>query len=308
MATPSDLAFLQQHPLLTPGDRRALLTLLAGRGGATHQAPLTHSISGVKLQRAAAQQRRIYRVFGSGDVDAPAEVAFEALSNLALIPAWDALFKSARYLEWGRLEAGGGAVEAGRIHLVYGLPGVFPVSAIVLDRDFVLRAVRVYFPSGVCVLCCRSAGAGEGGDGDPGPSRRMIRGFMWSSGYVVAPTGSASCAVNMSLQVDPKGWIPSAIVNLSLEAIPLNLLRLRSALKQLPPGLAGRLGVMNLRQAAGAKPLGAGRPRSAPGTSAAGSASGSDGEGEEEEGGGAWLPARESWDDVAEAAGGALPP
>lgn len=210
MATPEDFAFLQRHPLLSAGDRRAISTLLSGPR-ITPSNPLTHSIQGIKLQRGITQgPRRIYRVFGSGDVDAPAEVAFEALSNLSLIPLWDALFKGARYLAFSRDARGGGAVELGRIHLVYGLPGVFPVSAIVLDRDFVLRAVRVLLPSGVCVLCCRSVGADEAADGDPRPSPRMVRGWMWSSGYVVAPTGSSSCCVNMSLQVDPKGWIPSA--------------------------------------------------------------------------------------------------
>jgi len=87
-------------------------------------------------------------------------------------------------------------VEVGRIHLVYGLPGV---SRIVHDRDFVLRAVRVLLPSGVCVLCCRSVGADEGREGDPGPGRHMVRcahgvwcgvvvwwcGVEWGCGVVV---------------------------------------------------------------------------------------------------------------------------
>lgn len=173
MATPADLAFLATM-LQSPGDRRACVTLLAGPRAAA-RTPLAEFQS-VKVQRSVSHgPRRIYRVYGSGGVEAPAEVrrrgervpraapetparpqpprapalrshkarpprptpnpptslspspspqvALEALSNLSLIPAWDLLFKGARYLEWSREEAGGGAVEVGRIHLVYGLPG-----------------------------------------------------------------------------------------------------------------------------------------------------------------------------------------
>lgn len=169
MATPHDLAYVAQHPLLTPGDRRGIVALLGGPR-TTPRAQLT-TIQNITIQRALPHgPRRIYRVYGSGEVDDPAEVrgrgrggarcgesrprgahprsrhaagggrrqpsptplppppmprqvAFEALSNLQLIPAWDVLFKGARYLEWARSEGGGGAVEVGRIHLVYGLPG-----------------------------------------------------------------------------------------------------------------------------------------------------------------------------------------
>lgn len=49
------------------------------------------------------------------------------------------------------------------------------VSNLVSDRDFVLRAVRVFFPNGMCVLSCHSVGPGEVVPGDPGPVPRMIR-------------------------------------------------------------------------------------------------------------------------------------
>jgi hypothetical protein len=301
MATPHDLNFIQQHPLLSPGDRRGICTLLAGPR-LSPRAPLA-DINGVRINRAVSHgPRRIYRVYGSGDVDAPAEVgppawlgsrialgvgrahavravgdrksgeknalhtppsvpshhpkkqvAFQALSNLGLIPAWDVLFKGAKYLEFGRDEREGGVVEVGRIHLVYGVPGqecarpgwqkpIQPtsinrppdtnlapnqpplnqnrtstnqninhnqppnhptnrnptkgVSRIVHDRDFVLRAVRVFFPSGACVLCCRSVGADEGRDGDPGPGRNMIRwvigvGVHWGVFFTVGKKGAA---------------------------------------------------------------------------------------------------------------------
>lgn len=43
------------------------------------------------------------------------------------------------------------------------------------DRDFVLRAVRVFFPNGMCVLSVHSVGPEEEVAGDPGPAPRMIR-------------------------------------------------------------------------------------------------------------------------------------
>lgn len=293
--------------MLSPGDRRSLCTLLAGPR-MSPRTPLTQ-VQGIQIQRGISHgPRRIYRVFGSGAIESPAEVAFEALSNLSLIPAWDVLFKGARYLEFSREAVDGGVLEVGRIHLVYGLPGV---SRIIHDRDFVLRAVRVFFPSGVCALCCRSVGADEAEEGDPGPSRHMIRGWMWSSGYVVVPTDPDSCIINISLQVDPKGWIPSAIVNMSLEAIPLNIARLRGALARLPPELAERLGALNLQQAARAKPLAA-RPTGAtaagaPGSPSAGAGAGGSTSGDSDSNGEAdgtstcWEPARETWDEPGRA-------
>jgi hypothetical protein len=50
------------------------------------------------------------------------------------------------------------------------------VSKLVRDRDFVLRAVRVFFPNGMCVLSCHSVGPEEAAaGGDTGPLPRMIR-------------------------------------------------------------------------------------------------------------------------------------
>jgi len=67
MATPDDLRFIQQHPLLSLGDRRGICTLLAGpRMSARAAVACVHNI---KIQRAVSHgPRRIYRVYGSGDV------------------------------------------------------------------------------------------------------------------------------------------------------------------------------------------------------------------------------------------------
>jgi hypothetical protein len=76
MATPNDLAYIATHPLLTPADRRSILTLLGGPR-LSPRTPLT-SVQGVRIQRSVTDSgpRRIYRVHGSGDVGAPAEVRF----------------------------------------------------------------------------------------------------------------------------------------------------------------------------------------------------------------------------------------
>lgn len=85
MATPQDLEFISTHPLLSAADRRAVLTLLAGpsRGsgsGGDGGHTKVSSVQGVSIQRAAAPRGgRIYRVFGSGVVDAPAAVRWEGV-------------------------------------------------------------------------------------------------------------------------------------------------------------------------------------------------------------------------------------
>lgn len=52
-----------------------------------------------------------------------------------------------------------------------------------------------------------------------------------------------------------QGWIPSSVVNLSLEAIPLNIQRIRNTLQQLPPPLLASLPTLNQAQSLGALPL-----------------------------------------------------
>lgn len=46
---------------------------------------------------------------------------FELLCNWGVIPEWDVLFKSGRYLSYARDPAG--RCEVAYIHIVYGLPG-----------------------------------------------------------------------------------------------------------------------------------------------------------------------------------------
>jgi hypothetical protein len=46
---------------------------------------------------------------------------FELLCNFSVIPEWDVLFKSGRYLSYVRDPAG--RCEVAYIHIVYGLPG-----------------------------------------------------------------------------------------------------------------------------------------------------------------------------------------
>ncbi|GBF89469.1 hypothetical protein Rsub_02041 [Raphidocelis subcapitata] len=286
-AVPDDEAFLASQPL-TNGDRRALRTLLngprgSGGAGAQGAAAATRLMAhGITIKRAAQQgPRRIYRYYGSGCVDASAQLVFDALSNTGLVPQWDLLFKGAEYIAYERA----GAVETARLRVVYGLPGV---SRLVRDREFVLRALRVALPSGACVLCCRSV---EPAAGDPAAGPMTIQGWMAASGYVVLPCDDSSCGVNMSLQVDPRGWIPSPIVNLSLEAIPLNLARLRGVLARLPPDEAGQLGEPHAQQTRLAKPAAGGDDD---GAAASGGATSSASEGG---GGSEWAPAREGWED-----------
>ncbi|WIA30087.1 hypothetical protein OEZ86_000182 [Tetradesmus obliquus] len=178
-----------------------------------------------------------------GEVEADAGTVFELLCNLELIPEWDMLFKGARYLDFAREPSG--HCEVATIHLSYGLPGA---SAFVSDRDFVLRTVRVWFPNGMHVLYCTSLGPEVAVEGDPGKTPCTIRGHMWDSGYVVVPT-AGGCCLNITLQVDPKGWIPTSVVNFSLEAIPLNIDRIRSTLQQLGSGTLAQLPRLNRSQA-----------------------------------------------------------
>jgi hypothetical protein len=89
---------------------------------------------------------------------------------------------------------------------------------------------------------------------------------------------------------------------MSLEAIPLNIVRLRAALASLTSDFAQRLGTLNLQQARRAKPVMAagGGAISNGGGGAGASGGGGAGSGSEAEGG--WQVARESWGDEGEEA------
>lgn len=253
-------AYVSQLPLLTPRDKRGVLNLVAKTIDLGVRRPTEFSsvaaLSGVKIFRSVPRQswlesrKRIYRVCGMGEVPgASAETTFELLCNLQLIPEWDMLFKGAKYLNFA--SSADGAVEVGHLHIVYGLPGV---SRIISDRDFVIRVARVRFPNGIRVLHCHSVSPDEQMEGDPGPSPRMIRGYMWDSGYTVVPT-RIGCCLNITLQVDPKGWVPTSITNLSLEATSLNIQRIRAALQRLPCRVLEQLPHLNREQGEDSKPL-----------------------------------------------------
>lgn len=238
------LDFLVDLPLLLPQDKKGVLKLIKALDPTGFDL-IARSGHGINVFRTAAcSSNNIYRVTGMGEVAAAPRDVFELLCNFGLIPEWDVLFKSGQYLTFASDPAG--RCEVAHIHIVYGLPGV---SQFVSDRDFVLRTVRVFFPNGMSVLFCRSVGPEEEVPGDPGPRPHMIRGHMWDSGYVVVPT-SSGCCLNVTLQVDPKGWIPTSVINWSLEAIPLNITRVRAAMERLDPDQLALLPESNRQQGA----------------------------------------------------------
>lgn len=82
------------------------------------------------------------------------------------------------------------------------------VSNLVSDRDFVLRAVRVFFPKGMCVLSVHSVGPEEEVAGDPGPAPRMIR-WGWGSTSNTAVCWQPSGRVHASAGQPAKAALPS---------------------------------------------------------------------------------------------------
>lgn len=67
--------------------------------------------------------------------------------------------------------------------------------------------------------------------------------------------GPMPCSIECLLSVILQGWIPTSVVNFSLEAIPLNIQRIRAALDRMPPALLQQLSERNKHQAAACKQL-----------------------------------------------------
>lgn len=253
--------FVTGLPHLTSEDKLDVLSLLAQACNIQDELRERHielpSTSGQWSECAAGRDvtisklipvppQKVYKFKGSGKINCSAEVAYDVVCNTTLVPEWDMLFKGADFLELNSHKRDN--IDVGYIHVVYGLPSFVPgLTALVSDRDFVLRLVRVTCPNGVRVLSVRSAGVTEAIVGDPGPLPRTVRGHMHTSGYVVVPSGD-ECVLNVSLQVDPKGWIPAYITNFCCEAVPLNILRIREVISTLPAHIASNLSQLNEEQ------------------------------------------------------------
>jgi len=59
------------------------------------------------------------------------------------------------------------------------------------------------------------------------PNPKCVRGEILDTGILITPVSENTCSVTYVLQVDPKGWVPTFIVNLAATDQATNVLRIR---------------------------------------------------------------------------------
>lgn len=93
---------------------------------------------------------------------------------------------------------------------------------VVSNRDFVMaRAVRVN-DDGSILANHVSIEHPEKGD-----QKGFVRGEIDVSGYYIVPKSDNSCTCYYVVQLDPKGWIPTVVVNAVASKQPLVLAKLK---------------------------------------------------------------------------------
>jgi len=101
-------------------------------------------------------------------------------------------------------------------------------SMVVTNRDFLMaRAVRkcddgVILSNHVSVVS----------DEDCPDCKGFVRGEVFASGYWIKPNDDNTSTVAYVVQIDPKGWIPTAIVNIVAKKQPLVLAKMRDYLSK----------------------------------------------------------------------------
>jgi len=151
---------------------------------------------------------------GRTDINATADEVLKCTEDLDARAKWDELFIKGSVIQ-----------DIDETHQVIHFQFKSP-SMMVTNRDFVMaRAVR-RLEDGTILSNHRSVVHPDCGD-----CKGFVRGDVFESGYYIKPNGNGGCTVVYVVQIDPKGWIPTAIVNMVAKKQPLVLAKMKDHLK-----------------------------------------------------------------------------
>jgi len=160
---------------------------------------------------------KIQAVRGKGRISASPREISQVIRGIELTGSWDSFFKGGRVVE---------CFDNNHqiLHSRYSLD-----APLVRDREFVFLETFKEYEDGSIVVCCFSV---ERDDVPPLPT--CVRGEMILSGWIITPlrTDCEVCDVTYVVHVDPKGWIPSVVVNFVAIEEPLSINRLRMFLEK----------------------------------------------------------------------------
>eukprot|EP00877_Chromochloris_zofingiensis_P012689 jgi/Chrzof1/7674/Cz02g32150.t1 len=232
---------VKQASGLTDSDKQAVLYVLAQspqyESAVTHKDYCMHresdwhhcgrffGISAYKQEPVPPE--KVYKLRGITEIDASAEVIFDFVSETDRILQWDPLLQEG--IEIRRDPGTYPVLSTAYVLNRYGPPG--PLSFLCHGREFMMRVVGLELPDGSRVLVAYSAAGAV--PGDPGVRPRTVRGHISTSGFVITPVEAGKCEVTMVVQVDPKGSVPTSVVNCCSLTMPMHLQRIRSLVSKL---------------------------------------------------------------------------
>lgn len=168
---------------------------------------------GVSIHHRYVEGSSIVMMRGKLEIPASAKAVLECTEDLETRKQWDELF-----IEGSNVETLDDSHQV--LHFKF-KSGTMMVS----NRDFVMaRSVRTN-DDGTIVANHVSIE-----HPDVGENKGFVRGEIDVSGYFIEPLSDSSCRVTYVVQLDPKGWVPTAAVNLVAVKQPLVLARMKKHL------------------------------------------------------------------------------
>merc|ERR1711879_283834 len=148
-------------------------------------------------------------MLGSIDLPADAKTVLKTTEDLDGRKKWDELFISGKVVQ-----------QLDDSHQVLHFKFKSP-SMVASNRDFVMaRSVRENEDGSI------SANHVSVEHPDVPAEKGFVRGEIDVSGYYIVPTGENSCKCYYVVQLDPKGWLPTVVVNAVASKQPMVLAKL----------------------------------------------------------------------------------
>ena len=170
--------------------------------------------SGVVIHHRYSEDSPIVMMRGKTTIAASAEDVLKCTEDYETRKKWDELFNGGEVLK-----------TIDDSHQVITLKFKSP-SMVVSNRDFVMaRAVK---KEGNVILSNHVSVPYP----DHGEQKGYVRGEIDVSGYVIEPLDNGKCSCTYVVQLDPKGWVPTVVVNTVASKQPMVLAKLRDHLQK----------------------------------------------------------------------------
>ena len=169
---------------------------------------------GVKKWRLESKDSNVFTMRGQTVINVSAKTIVQAIADLDSRKQWDELFDSRTLKEM--VHDGGEGNRLFVCHMKFKSP-----SAMVWPRDFA-ALTGSEFSEGKAMFFSQSVQHPD----IPEDTAHYVRGQLNCSGYVVHEIEENKCLIDYIVQLDPKGWIPTVVVQSVSAQQPMTLKKL----------------------------------------------------------------------------------